>query len=317
MSVRVFIEQLGSIGPHRMLKLVNEGTVSDFFILIGPDEGRPAAAANRIAWFDTDEISPMFVRRWAWWVATEDQAADVQRITELDALLGPVGWVLNVEGEWTKGADLSVLVSGVKALGRPIIASLAGQSASHVEYDYRTLDRAGVQVDWQAYFDSGEGPTPAVAVEELYRSSFVIPGWEYRSRLGTTYGWGMVTRCVNYAGYYDSYRSPGPSSRGFRVQPREWGWAVTARSLWSTWSTTAGTTSTVEADGVLLGRAAYSKIAITLDLTRGAQEAHSLAEWEAIAASARVAGARKRPVSAYLGEIASDEVLRAVAKGAA
>jgi hypothetical protein len=115
----------------------------------------------------------------------------------------------------------------------------------------------------------------------------------------------MVTECDNFVGYYNPYRFPKTmTAREFGVQAREWGWTVTARKF-------------LGSDGVLLGRAQYSKIAVTLDVSRGAQEVHSLAEWEAIAASARVAGARKRPVSCYLGEIASDDVLRAIARGAA
>src|SRR3970282_1073291 len=106
--------------------------------------------------------------------------------------------------------------------------------------------------------------------------------------------------CVGSRGLYSSYKFPSLSEHEFVVAPREWGWTVTGRKF-------------AYANGQLLGRAPYSQIAVTLDLTRGAQEAHSLAEWEAIAASARVAGARKRPVSAYLGEIATDDVLRATA----
>jgi hypothetical protein len=302
-SVRCFIEQLGSIGPDRMRRLVAEGTVSDWFVYVGPENA--AGFANRDVWNDYAGVGNL----WAWYVCGPDQARDVAWITALDDLLMPAGWVLDIEKP-LEGVPLTTLISGVKKLGQPIIASLAGASASHTPYDYRTLDKAGVQVDWQAYFDSGEGPTPAVAVEELYRSSFVLLGWEYRSRIGKTYGWGKVTKCsavfvssnaIDDFGYYDSYKLR--SERSFRVQPRKWGWTVTNRNFEG-------------GSGVLLGRAQYSLIAVTLDLTRGAQEAHSLAEWEAIAASARIAGARKRPVSCYLGEIASDGVLRAIAKGA-
>jgi hypothetical protein len=279
-----------------MRALHDEGTVSDWFVLVGPD--RPAGEANRAVWGDYAGAGNL----WAWYVPGPDQALDVAQITELAEELLPAGILLNIEKP-LEGASLATLIAGVKALGRPIVASLAGSSASHVPYDYRTLDRAGVQIDWQAYFDSGEGPTPAVAVEELYRSSFVIPGWEYRSRIGKTYGWGKVTRCVNSSGYYDAYKFPGPSEYAFSVSPRVWGWDVVDGKFAYT-------------NGVLLGRAPYSKIAVTLDVTRGAQDAHSLEEWEAIAANARVAGARKRPVSVYLGEIASDDVLRAIARGA-
>ena len=299
MSIRVFIEQLGSLGPHRMDALNAEGTVSDWFVLVGPD--RPAGDANRAVWDDYAGVGKL----WAWYVCTPDQAGDVARITELEEELLPAGIVLNIEGEWTKRASLKTLISGVKALGLPIIASLAGFSASHAPYDYRTLDRAGVEVDWQAYVDSGEGPTPAEAVAELYRSSFVIPGWEYRSRIGTTYGWGKVTRVVSAAkGRYDAYKFPGPSEYEFWVSPRGWGWTVRERKF-------SGV------NGLLLGRARYSKIAVTLDVTRSAQAQRDLAGWEALAASARVPGAAKRPVSVYLAEVCPDDVLRAIAKGAA
>jgi len=303
MSVRCFVEQLGSIGPHRMTALSAEGTVSDWFILVGPD--RPAGHANCDVWNNYTGVGNL----WAWYVCTPDQAVDVEHIRVLDALLNPAAWVLNIEGEWTKGASLKTLVSGVRALGSPIIASLAGSSASHAPYDYRTLDRAGVEIDWQAYIDSGEGPTPAEAVAELYRSSFVIPGWEYRHRWGGKYGWGIVSGVAVGAAFYDSYLIPGrPNAEVFIAAREEWGYTVApGRRLW------AGDTAV----GLLLGRARYSKIAVTLDVTRSAQAQRDLAGWEALAASARVPGASKRPISVYLGEVCPDDVLRSIARGAA
>ena len=55
------------------------------------------------------------------------------------------------------------------------------------------------------------------------------------------------------------------------------------------------------------------KTRVTLDVTRGANDKHTPAEWTAIAASARMPGLARRPVSVYLAEVASDEMLRAVA----
>jgi len=305
-SVNAFVEVLGNIGPNRMISLVNEGTVGAFYVLVGPDEGRPAAPANRIAWFDTDELSAQFVPRYGWWVATADQESDVREIQRIDASLNPAGWVLNIE-KVLQSAPLEVLLSGVKALGKPMVASLAGTSASHTQYDFRVLDKHGVTCDWQAYFDSGEGQSPAYSVAELYQSSFVISGWEYRHRLGSSYGWGKVREVQNeWKAWYDSYKRPPIKDGWFYVDPREWGYTVESRTLYRD----------SKSVGLLMGRAAYSRIAVTLDVTRGAQDKHSLTEWEAIAASARVPGAKKRPVSVYLCEIARDDVLRAIAAGA-
>lgn len=313
MSVAAFVEQLGSVGPDRMLRLVNERTVSSFYVLVGPDEGRPAASANRVAWFDVDEISPAFVPRGAWWICTSDQAADVARITELDAKLNPTAWILDIEKS-LEGAKLDVLIGGVAALGKPIVASLGGAySPSHMEFDYRTLDLYRVVCDWQAYFDSGEGCTPAQAVQELYSSTFVLPGWEYRHRLGAQYGWGRVNRVEGaQRALYDSYRRPGTVDGYFSVSQRiaedgkAWGYNVISRTLHRDGKDV----------GLLMGRAAYPKIAVTLDVTRTAQ-ARAPQEWTPIAASARVNGAARRPVSIYLLDNASDEVVRAIAAGSA
>jgi len=312
-SVNVFLEQLGSIGPDRMLSLVNEGTVGTFYVYLGPDNA--AAQANRLAWFDVDEISPQFVPRYGWWVCSTDQAGDVAAIAEVDAKLNPVGWVVDVEKP-LEGTDLSVLLGGVAALGKSIVASLGGSySPSHIEFDYRTLDKYGCRVEWQAYFDSGEGCTPAEAVRELYQSSFVLPGWEYRHRLNTVYGWGKVTRVEGgQIARYDSYKRAGAEDGWFSVSPHyvdpvtndEWGYNVVSRALFRGGKDV----------GLIMGRAAYPKIAVTLDVTRTAQT-RAAKEWTPIAASARVNGAARRPVSVYLGEVASDEVLRAIAAGSA
>jgi hypothetical protein len=299
-SINAFVEQLGSVGPHRMANLVAEGLVSTYYVLVGPEQGRPAATANQAAWGAAD------VPQYGWWVATADQAADAMEIAELDAKLNPAGWLLNVE-KALEGADLTTLVAGVAALGKPIVASLGGfQTASHANLDWRTLDRYQVVCDYQAYFDSGEGPTPAVAVQELYQSTFVVPGWTYRHRLGSQYGWGKVTRVeAAQKATYDSYKRPGLEDGWFSVAPREWGYSVLSRSLFRNGKDV----------GMLMGRAPYAKIAVTLDVTRTAQ-ARAPQEWTPIAASARVPGAARRPISVYLLENATDEVVRAIVAGA-
>lgn len=306
MSVRAFVEQLGSVGPHRMLDLYKDGTVSAYDVLVGPDAGRQAAAENRTHWHDVDQLSATFVPRWAWYVCTTDQAADVARIQDLDFELNPVGWRLNIE-KWLEGAPLMQLISGVAALNKPINASLGGfQTASHANLDWRTLDRYGVTCDYQAYFDSGEGVVPAVAVQELYQSSFVIPGWEYRHRLGTQYGWGKVKRVeAGQKAIYDSYKRVGGDDGWFSIAPRDWGYSVVSHSLFRDGKNV----------GLIMGRAAYNRIAVTLDVTRTAQ-ARAAQEWTPIAASARVTGASRRPVSVYLLDNCSDEVVRAIAAGA-
>jgi hypothetical protein len=298
MSVSVFSEHLGNWGPHRARDLYNEGTINAVYVKVWPLDD--AARANTLAWGEWRRIYPGPL--WAWMVCSADQPEDVFQLEALEPALKPDGWVLNIE-KALEGADLRTIVKGAKATGKPVRASLAGINASHVEYHYRALDLADVEVDWQAYSDSGEGPDPATAVRELYLSSFVLSGWEYRSRIGTTYGWGKVTRTTMSTGFYDAYKFPGPSEYEFGVAPREWGWTVTRRKFWGV-------------PGRLLGRARYSKIRVTLDVTRGAGEKHTPAEWTAIAASARMPRLARRPVSVYLAEVASDEVLRAIAAGA-
>jgi len=244
---------------------------------------------------------------WAWFNCNEDQAADGWVLIEQDDDLSPDGWLLDIEGSWTKGAKLGTICEAASLTSKPVRASLAAMTASHVDYDYRTLDRLGIAVDWQAYFDSGEGTTPAIAVSELHRSSFVIASWEYRHRLGSVYGWGKVTRIEqNQLAVFDSFKRPGFSDGNFTVGPREWGNTVVDGTL------RRGT----ETVGLVMGRAAYSNVRVTLDVTRTAQSRHP-SEWVAIAASARAPGARKRPISVYLADVAADDVLMAIAQGAA
>jgi hypothetical protein len=144
-------------------------------------------------------------------------------------------------------------------------------------------------------------------VQELYASTFVIPGWEYRHRLGGSYGWGRVGRIeAEQRALFDSYKLPGHENAYFAVSHREWGSTVVSRVLFRD----------EQEVGLLMGRAAYPKIRVALDVTRTAQ-ARPPEEWTPIAASARVPGAGKRGVSVYLLDNCSDEVSRAIAAGAA
>ena len=308
MAVRAYVEWLDNIGPDRMAELSAEGTVSDWYVLLGPvldNEGqpRPAVPANHAAWdYTARKVAAAGGNLWGWYVCTPNQAVDVSRIGALDARFGPAGWLLNIE-KLLERVALSVLSSGVKALGKPIVASLAGANPNHNLYDHRTLDRAGVVCEWQAYLDSGEGPPPDVAVRELWQPTTVHVGMEYRSRIGMTYGWGRITRAGLSLGFYDAYKLRGPSEYEFEIAPKEWGWTVQDRNF-------------AFVNGRLLGLAAYSKIRVALDVTRGALEKRDLAGWEALAARARPPGLAKPGVSVYLGEVCPDDVLRAIAKGA-
>lgn len=300
MSVLVFSEWLSSFGADRAKMLYAEETIDGIYALLHPTQ--PASVSNHLEWWKFGDV-PL----WAWINCSADQASDALAIGTIEAAVDPFGYLLDIEGAWTKnGTNLGVVVGAAVGTGKPVIASLAAITSSHVEYDYRTLDMADVSIDWQCYFDSGEGSTPAIAVRELYRPSFVIAGWQYRNRLGKTYGWGRVERVEHSQGIYNAYKRPGLVDATFAIGPREWGHTVIDGKLWR--------------DGVhvgeLMGRARYSKIRATLDTTRGANDKHDLFAWEVIAASARVPGASRRPISVYMAESSSDDVLRAIAKGA-
>jgi hypothetical protein len=99
---------------------------------------------------------------------------------------------------------------------------------------------------------------------------------------------------------------PGEPHASVSVTPREWGFGVKDRVVFR---------DGVEV-GQLLGRARYRCIGVTLDTTRGANDKHLPAEWTAIAASARAPGMARRPISVYMAENSTDEVLRAIAAGA-
>jgi len=307
MSVAAKSYNLSAFGADRAKMLYDEGTISHVRCPLWPLE--PAAVANFAEW-------PAFVAKgvpmWGWLNCSNYQDDDLIAMRRLDSVLAPAGWVLDIEGKWVEGAKLDTLIKGAKSLGKPLVASLAGYSASHVEYDYRRLDAAGISVEWQAYEDSGEGPDPATAVRELYESSFVIPGWEYRAKVGTRYGWGKFTEVRDVTwGILDFYRDPGTANYAFRVAEREWGYRLVDRELLKL----GGTASDVV--GRLLGRARYSKIRVALIVTEEIAGKRIPDEWTSYAASARMPGMARRPVAVYPVERCPDDVLRAIVGGAA
>jgi hypothetical protein len=307
-SIALFTQILANFPAARAHALDVRSGVEAVYALAWPDYEPPVEnhpANNRLAWdaWRYEARLPL----WAWINCSADQAADAATIATLDTELDPSGWLLDIEGEWVKGANLEVLIKAAVATGKPVRASLAGASASHTPYDFRTLDRYGVTIDWQAYFDSLEGPPPEVAVRELYQSSFVLAGWEYRHRLSSVYGWGKVTKIeAGMRAGFDSYKRPGTNDATFAISEREWGYMVAGRDLVRDGKTV----------GLLMGRAAYPKIRVTLDCTRTAST-RTPQEWISIAASARMPGSGKRPCSVYLAENASDDVIAAIAEGAA
>jgi hypothetical protein len=136
----------------------------------------------------------------------------------------------------------------------------------------------------------------------------VIDGWEYRALWGTSYTWGKVERFENAQAIWNSYKRVGSKDGVFATKPRVWGREVgDDRNIYR---------NAVKV-GTLMGRVQYKNIEVTLDVTRGANDKHTIPEWEAIAASARVPGARKRPVRVYLAENGTDDVICAIARGGA
>lgn len=306
MSIALFSEILAHFPAQRARALRDTIGIEAVYALVWPNytgDVAPHPQSNRSAFGEWRAAAG--VPLWAWIFCSADQRADATAIAAINAELDPDGWLLNIEKP-LQGAGLRVLVDAAKATGKPIRASLAGFSPSGVDYDYRTLDRAGVAVDWQAYFDSGEGPRPADAVREAYMSTFVIGGWEYRHHLAGQYGWGRVSLASESIASFDSYRRPGDRDAVFAIGQREWGARVVDRTL----------VRDGRKVGLLMGRAAYPNIRVTLDVTRTAQS-RPASDWTAIAASARAPNAAKRGVSVYLAEVASDAALAAIAAGAA
>lgn len=315
-GISLFAQDINAFEPDRANRLnarlhTEVGRRLDaVYALVWPDYQPPSSPVpqrNRAFWNEW-KIRTGNIPLWAWFNASEDQSADAAALLRLTNELDPAGWLLDIEGEWTKGTKLTTLIAGAKATGKPIRASLAAATASHAEYDYRTLDANGIPVDWQAYMDSGEGSWPATAVAELFESSFTIGGWEYRHhwRPSGKYGWGKAGNVAGGYQNYDAYPVPGSPNCRFSVQPASWGWSPVTRQL----------VQQNRVVGQLYGRAKYANIRVTLDVTRGNDAKHSLEEWTVIAGSARVPGSAKRGVSVYTAEATSDDVLVAIAKGA-
>lgn len=313
MGIALFVHDLGAFPAERARKL-NERLSRELgrplecvYALVWPDYLPPASPvpqANRRV-FDAWRREAG-VPVWGWLNAQENQEADAVALAALTTELTPDGWLLDIEGEWTKGAKLNTLLTAAVATRRPVRASLAGATPAHVEYDYRALDRHDITIDWQSYMDSGEGCWPATAVAELYRTTFVIGGWEYRHHLRGTYGWCKIGRVSSGVAKVDSYLQPRTENADMLVNPAAWGWRpVTGKLLQG-----------VIEIGLLMGRCKYANVRVTLDVTRGHDQARSLSAWSAVAASARVEGSAKRAVSVYTAEATSDDVLVAIAAGA-
>lgn len=313
MGISLFVQDLGAFPAERARQLdarmrseVGRG-IDCVYALVWPDYQPPASPvpqANRRVFrvWRRDAGVPL----WGWLNAQRDQEQDAVALKALTAELSPEGWLLDIEGEWTKGAKLLTLLAGAAGTGRPVRASLAGASPAHVEYDWRQLDRLDIPVDWQSYMDSGEGCWPATAVAELYRSSFVIGGWEYRHHMRGNYGWCKVGRVASGVAKIDSYLQPRAENADLKVRAAEWGWRpVDGRLIQG-----------ADTVGLMMGRCRYANARVTLDVTRGHDMARSLAGWTAVAASARIEGSVKRPVSVYTAEATSDDVLVAIAAGA-
>lgn len=309
MAISLFCQDLSAFSPDRARTLNGRFGIDKVFALVWPNYDPPIAPIPQSNRRDFDEWRRRSgVKLWGWLNAKADQAADAAKLIELTTLLKPDGWLLDIEGEWTKSAKLTQLIAGAKQTGVPVIASLAGTTPAHVDLDFRGLDTAGIAVDWQCYFDSGEGQAPSTVVREAYESSFAVPGWEYRSRWGTTYGWGKAGAPLSGDRLeYNSYKRVGAVDGVVKTHPRVWGVEIDADRSIRRASVVVGR---------LLGKIAYSRIRCTLDVTRGADGKHSPAEWTAIAASARMPGLARRPISVYLAENASDETLQGIAAGA-
>lgn len=309
--IDVFCEHLSNFGADRADMLYREGTIGAIFAYLGPENDAAERNRTEIGTFRRKTACPIY----GWLMTSGDQAADVARIARADQESTPAGWILDIESK-LQGQNLQTLIQGTKAIakGRAVVASCAGTSASHVMFDYRTLDLENVPVDWQCYDDSGEGPNAADGVREMFRASFVVPGWEYRHRLRNTFGWCKVGNPVGGALdprlIVDSYKQPGAPKLAVKVGPRVWGFMVRGDGF------LYEPAMSEVAIGQLGGRVAYKNIRVTLDTSRRANDKHSLPEWTARAASARWPGSAKRKITVYLAETSSDAVLRAIAVGA-
>jgi hypothetical protein len=307
--ISLFCQDLRSFPPDRAKRLHLQSGIARVYALVWHDylpPIDPIPQMNRAAFGRWRQEAG--VPLWGWFNCREDQAQDAADLMRLQNELHADGWTLDIEGSWTKGSKLTVLLGAAGMLGVPVYCSLAATTPAHVEYDYRGIDAHGFPIDWQCYFDSGEGQAPDVCVREAYQCSFVIPGWNYRAVWGKSTTWGQVGGVVGARADYNAFKRAGTIDGTFKVGPRAWGVEVDAdRTI-----TRAGVKV-----GSLLGRAKYKNIRVTLDVTRGADGKHTPAEWAKIAASARAPGLARRPVSVYLAENASDETLAGIAAGAA
>lgn len=326
-GIALFVEDLGSF-PAQRAKVLHEDMkkeglpgIEAVYALVWPDyqapiDNKPGKNRSTFGSWRSAAGLPL----WAWMNCREDQNADAAAVNTLDGQLQPNGWLLDIEGNWTKGAKLKTICMATEATGRPRRASLAGTTAAHVEYDYLQLEKSGFEVEWQAYMNSlgangrPEGPAPDNAVAEMYQCSFMIPGWQYRHRAGSQYGWGQFVRADEAVdlGIFNSFLRPGSEDSVFGILEAEWGYVPDDRILFPRDPHKAPY-------GLLMGRVAYKNQRVALNVTQPPMNHHSgkMQTWAATAASARIVGAAKRGVACFLAERASDNTLMEVARGAA
>lgn len=307
MSVAVYSEWLSAFGADRAARLCREGVVDRVYAKLWPLDAAGMSNATEWGVFRSRAGS---LPLWVWIVCSSDQEADATAIERLVADFRPEGIVINAEKP-LEGKNLYPLVSRVAKLGLPMVASLAGANPNHALYDHRTLDRFGVAQEWQAYVDSGEGPAPDVAVRELYTPRRVLPGREYRAMTraegsAPKYGWGLLSE----RGLYYAYNRRATLRAEILVDDDGWPLDRVSSRRW------LHNESLVSLDGKLLGFAPYSRIRVAIladGIAADRGVTRSPEEWAAFAASARAPRSAQRPVSVYLAERASDEMLRAVA----
>lgn len=331
MPIDVFSQDLGAYNADRAKRHAQQGLIRKVFAYMGPGPHGPTNREKLRTGYSA-ALTTNGGEPWGWWVCNEPVTSGGPRRTleqdmvmiqavhdELAADGVPLaGWILDIEAG-ALGKDLAPVVKPLRENGIRVIASLAGTSADISNYDYRELDLLDVPVDWQAYLDSGEGPSPKDAVAAMYRSSIVIENdwsvgqWEYRMLVDGTYRWGRV-RSVHWpngvpVARVDNYAAPGAHNLNLAVKPRSFGWQV---------DNGGELTDPVDGRrrGALAGRVRYVNIRVTLDTTRTAQSQRDLAGWSALAATARWPGSAKRPVTVYLAEITPDDVLDAIEAGA-
>lgn len=296
----VFSVNLSSFGAHRCDLLHRAGVINRVFVYLGPQNA--SAVANKAEWAQFRAVTACPL--WCWWVCSPDLTIDAAQIIDTCNRLRCDGILLNIEKP-LEGVPLGPLLTPLEALGLPMIASLAGTSPAHTPYDYRALDRHKIPIDWQCYLDSGEGPAPDVAVKEAFTPSFVCDQHEYRHRNGARYAWGRAWPDNLGNIIYDAY--PQPGSANYTIDTPGLGGTHLLRSR------TLQPTRSGANPATLYGRAPYAQIRVTLDTTRGADTTRTPAEWAALANTARIPGAARRPTSVYLAETTRSETLVALA----